>query len=102
MCLVLIPEYRCATVLAFVQFTMQALISMASGAPLDMQRSSRWPSQETQVEPRGTKGVAVDWAQHQIDSDYDDLEGIFPPQQPNGPADREGHAADDDDDEWAS
>ena len=67
---------------------------MASGAPLDMQREARWPSQETQV-PRGGKGVAVEWQPHQIDSDYDDMEGIFP-RRPGAPV------TNDEDDSWLS
>lgn len=74
---------------------MQALKVMASGAPLDMQRAARWPSQETTVDARGTKGLTVEWEPYQIDSDYDDLEGLYPPPEPTGP--KGG-----DDDQWAS
>ncbi|KAF8492896.1 hypothetical protein JB92DRAFT_3127644 [Gautieria morchelliformis] len=50
-------------------------------SPVDMQREARWPSQETQINPRGTKGVSVEWEPHQIDSDPDEdaMEDIFPP-----------------------
>ncbi|GJJ07558.1 hypothetical protein Clacol_001760 [Clathrus columnatus] len=61
-------------------FTMLALESMASGEMLDQQRAARWPGQETTINPSGGKSDVVDWKPHQIDSDYDDMEGIFPPQ----------------------
>lgn len=82
---------------------MLALKSMASGPPVDMQREARWPSLDTQVNPRGTKGVSVDWESHQIESDYDDMEGIFP-RRPGGPVGQggpEGAAADGDGDDSA-
>lgn len=51
---------------------------MASGDPLDKQRSKRWPGQE-QLTARGGRKAVVDWAPHQVESDYDDMEGVFPP-----------------------
>lgn len=60
-------------------FTMLALESMTSGQTLDQQRAARWPGQETVLSPSGGKKDMVDWKPHQIDSDYDDMEGIFPP-----------------------
>lgn len=70
---------------------------MAGGAPLDMQRAARWPSQETQVDPRGTKSLSVDWAPHQVDSDYDDMEGLYP-----RPPGTQGNNEDDGDGAWLS
>ena len=49
---------------------------MASGKPLDMQREERWPSQ-TEVNPMGKTGVKVVRKPWEVDSDYDDLEGVF-------------------------
>jgi hypothetical protein len=57
---------------------MLALKSMASGDVLDKQRSGRWPGQDNKLNPGGGKSVSVEWQPHQVDSDYDDLEGIFP------------------------
>jgi hypothetical protein len=70
-----------------MQFTMLAMKSMASGPPVDMQREARWPSQEAQINPRGTKSVSVEWEPHQIDSDFDEvgMEDIFPPAAGGGP-----------------
>ncbi|KAF8591516.1 hypothetical protein K439DRAFT_1650751 [Ramaria rubella] len=70
-------------------FTMLALKVMASGDPLDRQRAARWPDQQTQVNSAGGKG---------IDSDCDDMEGIFPPDQ----ARPSGYNSDHSDDAWVS
>jgi len=60
-------------------YTLLALKSMASGDPLDKQRLKRWPGQDSQIQPGGGKTVGVEWKPHQLDDNYDDMEGIFPP-----------------------
>lgn len=49
---------------------------MASGQPLDMQREERWPSQ-TETNAMGATGVKVVRKAWEVDSDVDDMEGIF-------------------------
>jgi len=57
-------------------WTLAALRSMASGQPLDMQREERWPAQ-TETNPLGLPGVKVVRKPWEVDSDYDDMEGVF-------------------------
>ncbi|KIJ56794.1 hypothetical protein M422DRAFT_72928 [Sphaerobolus stellatus SS14] len=77
-------------------FTLIALKEMASADPLDKQRAKRWPGQDSQVKAGGGKSVSVEWKPYQVDSDYDDMEGIFPPP-------KRGYDSDDSQDEaWAS
>lgn len=78
---------------------MLALESMASGQALDQQRAARWPGQETVLNPSGGKKDMVDWKPHQIDSDHDDMEGVFPP-----PKDQAGAVTyeTDESDAWAN
>lgn len=83
---------------------MLALESMASGETLDQQRAARWPGQETVINPSGGKSDSVDWKPYQIDEDYDDMEGIFPPPPPtkyNG-KNANGIVESDDSDAWAN
>jgi hypothetical protein len=49
---------------------------MASGSPLDMQRDERWPSQ-TEQNPLGQRSLKVVRQPWEVDSDYDDMEGMF-------------------------
>lgn len=49
---------------------------MASGQPLDMQREERWPSQ-TETNAFGAPGVKVLRQPWEVDSDLDDMEGMF-------------------------
>jgi len=65
--------------LSDVQFTLLGLKAMASGDPLDKQRSTRWPGQDSEINPGGGKTVSVEWKPYQLEDDYDDMEGIFPP-----------------------
>lgn len=59
-----------------LQWTLEALRSMASGQPLDMQREERWPSQ-TETNAFGASGVKVLRQPWEVDSDLDDMEGMF-------------------------
>ena len=52
--------------------------SMTSGPPLDLQREERWPSQ-TEPNLLGGTSVKVVRQPYEVDSDYDDMEGIFAP-----------------------
>ena len=49
---------------------------MASGKPLDMQREERWPAQ-TETNAFGASGVKVIRQPWEVDSDADDMEGLF-------------------------
>lgn len=59
-----------------LKWTLEALRSMASGQPLDMQREERWPSQ-TETNELGAPGVKVVRKAWEVDSDMDDMEGMF-------------------------
>ncbi|KAI1795205.1 hypothetical protein LXA43DRAFT_970852 [Ganoderma leucocontextum] len=52
-------------------YTLEAMISMASGDPLDEQREKRWPNRTVNGEPK------VEFAEWEEDSDMSDMEGIF-------------------------
>jgi len=79
-------------------YTMLALKSMVSGDVLDKQRATRWPGQDNKLNPGGGKSVSVEWKPHQIDSDYDDLEGIFPSRKSQPKTGDDGEESD----SWAS
>lgn len=49
---------------------------MASGLPLDLQREHRWPSQ-TEHNALGQQSLKVVRQPWEVDSDYDDMEGVF-------------------------
>jgi hypothetical protein len=49
---------------------MLSLKDMAGGMPLDAQREARWPGQSV-------GSFKVDFRQHQLDNDYDDMEGVM-------------------------
>ena len=55
------------------QYTLQAMMSMAGGDPVDTQREARWPN-------RTSQGVKVEFKPYEEDSDYSDEEGVVPPQ----------------------
>ncbi|KAF9513247.1 hypothetical protein BS47DRAFT_1376767 [Hydnum rufescens UP504] len=59
-------------------WTLAAMRSMASGPPLDLQREERWPSQ-TEPNLLGGTSVKVKRQAYELDSDYDDMEGVFGP-----------------------
>jgi hypothetical protein len=67
---------------------------MASGKPLDMQREERWPSR-TETNPMGAPGVKVARQPWEVDSDYEDMEGVFGQYhgEPDPPSDDEDLAA---------
>ncbi|KAG5639275.1 hypothetical protein H0H81_004936 [Sphagnurus paluster] len=52
-------------------YTLEAMISMAGGDPVDIQREKRWPNQTGQ-------GVKVDFKPHEENSDLSDEEGVAP------------------------
>ncbi|KAF9463900.1 hypothetical protein BDZ94DRAFT_1192050 [Collybia nuda] len=54
-------------------YTLEAMVSMAAGDPLDTQRENRWPNRTE------SRGVKVTFRPHEEDSDYSDEEGIVPP-----------------------
>ena len=54
------------------QYTLAAMIAMASGDTLDVQRDKRWPNRTSSM---NTKVEFMPWEE---DSDEDDLEGIMP------------------------
>ncbi|KZT20365.1 hypothetical protein NEOLEDRAFT_1075745 [Neolentinus lepideus HHB14362 ss-1] len=55
-------------------YTLQALKSMASGDPVDMQREKRWPN-HTEGSMTGVKVQFQPWEEN---SDYSDSEGLMP------------------------
>ncbi|KAF8305387.1 hypothetical protein DL93DRAFT_2144637 [Clavulina sp. PMI_390] len=57
-------------------WTLGALREMASGPPLDNQREERWPAQ-TETNAMGAQSLKVRREQWEVDSDYDNLEGIY-------------------------
>ncbi|KAG6911186.1 hypothetical protein DXG01_003053 [Tephrocybe rancida] len=57
-------------------YTLEAMITMADGDPVDIQREKRWPN-------RTSQGVQVAFKPHEEDSDYSDEEGIVPPSREN-------------------
>ncbi|KAM5540481.1 hypothetical protein V8D89_005939 [Ganoderma adspersum] len=52
-------------------YTLEAMISMASGDPVDEQREKRWPNRTVNGQPK------VEFAEWEEDSDMSDMEGIF-------------------------
>ncbi|KAG5648977.1 hypothetical protein DXG03_000326 [Asterophora parasitica] len=50
-------------------YTLEAMITMAGGDPVDIQREKRWPN-------RTSQGVKVDFKPHEEDSDFSDEEGL--------------------------
>ncbi|EJF61210.1 hypothetical protein DICSQDRAFT_136768 [Dichomitus squalens LYAD-421 SS1] len=52
-------------------YTLEAMMSMASGDPLDEQREKRWPNRTVDSKPK------VEFADWEEDSDLSDMEGIF-------------------------
>ncbi|KAF5387708.1 hypothetical protein D9615_000493 [Tricholomella constricta] len=50
-------------------YTLEAMIAMAAGDPVDIQREKRWPN-------RTGQGVKVDFNPHEENSDYSDEEGL--------------------------
>lgn len=58
-------------ILNSMQFTLEALILMASGDPVDVQRETRWPNRT------GARGVKVAFKPYEEDSDYSDEEGVL-------------------------
>ncbi|KAI0774246.1 hypothetical protein C8Q74DRAFT_1269130 [Fomes fomentarius] len=51
-------------------YTLDAMISMASGDPIDQQREQRWPGR-TSDKPK------IEFEEWEEDSEFDDMEGIF-------------------------
>lgn len=51
---------------------------MVSGDPVDIQREKRWPNRTGQ----SNQGVKVQFKPWEEDSDYSDVEGIAPPEEP--------------------
>jgi hypothetical protein len=62
----------CIKLTILSQYTLQALMSMAGGDPVDIQRENRWPNHTTQ-------GVKVEFKPHEDGSDCSDEEMIAPP-----------------------
>ncbi|KAG6336841.1 hypothetical protein ID866_2237 [Astraeus odoratus] len=64
-------------------YTMLALISMASGEPVDMQRERRWPNRTQSANipnaPQTGAGVKVQFSGWEDDDDFSDQEGVFGP-----------------------
>ncbi|KAH9899896.1 hypothetical protein C8Q73DRAFT_681374 [Cubamyces lactineus] len=54
-------------------YTLDALIAMASGDPVDQQREQRWPKRTEDNQPK------VEFRDWEEDSDYSDLEGVMGP-----------------------
>ncbi|KAG6857091.1 hypothetical protein H0H87_009652 [Tephrocybe sp. NHM501043] len=52
-------------------YTLEAMMAMAGGDPVDIQREKRWPNHTTQ-------GVKVEFKPFEEDSDYSDEEGLVP------------------------
>ncbi|RDX55588.1 hypothetical protein OH76DRAFT_1396980 [Lentinus brumalis] len=52
-------------------YTLEAMISMASGDPVDQQREQRWPNRTGDNMPK------VEFQEWEEDSDFSDMEGIF-------------------------
>ncbi|RPD67192.1 hypothetical protein L226DRAFT_529578 [Lentinus tigrinus ALCF2SS1-7] len=52
-------------------YTLEAMISMASGDPVDQQREQRWPNRTADNMPK------VEFQEWEEDSDFSDMEGIF-------------------------
>lgn len=50
---------------------------MMNGKPLDAQREERWP--RTEQNSAGGKSLKVAREPWEVDSDYDDMEGLFVP-----------------------
>ncbi|KAI0750709.1 hypothetical protein C8Q80DRAFT_1097887 [Daedaleopsis nitida] len=67
-------------------YTLDAMVAMASGDPVDQQREQRWPNHTQDHKPEVT---FQDWEE---DSDFSDMEGIFGP----GQAGQQPQADDDD------
>ena len=53
------------------QYTLEAMIAMASGDPLDEQREQRWPNRTADGQPK------VAFREWEEDSDLSDMEGVF-------------------------
>ncbi|KDQ12758.1 hypothetical protein BOTBODRAFT_34216 [Botryobasidium botryosum FD-172 SS1] len=60
-------------------FTFEALKTMASGPPLDLQREQRWPGRTEPTEPgvRAPPTVKVKFTPYEEDSDYSDTDGML-------------------------
>ncbi|KAI0771598.1 hypothetical protein BD413DRAFT_613103 [Trametes elegans] len=52
-------------------YTLEAMIAMASGDPVDQQREQRWPNRTADNQPK------VEFKDHEEDSDFSDLEGVM-------------------------
>ncbi|KAI0335439.1 hypothetical protein GY45DRAFT_1316760 [Cubamyces sp. BRFM 1775] len=61
-------------------YTLDALIAMASGDPVDQQREQRWPKRTEDNQPK------VEFRDWEEDSDYSDLEGVMGSPVANGGA----------------
>ncbi len=57
---------------------MLAFMSMASGADLEAQREQRWPKQAAKF--TATNDPEIEFHPWEEDSDYEDMEGLFPAQ----------------------
>ncbi|KAF9495400.1 hypothetical protein BDN71DRAFT_1447561 [Pleurotus eryngii] len=57
-------------------YTMLAFKSMASGAELEAQREQRWPKQAAKF--AATNDPEIEFHPWDEDSDYEDMEGLFP------------------------
>lgn len=55
---------------------MLAFKSMASGADLEAQREQRWPKQAAKF--AATNDPEIEFHPWDEDSDYEDMEGLFP------------------------
>ncbi|KAG6810871.1 hypothetical protein H0H92_009992 [Tricholoma furcatifolium] len=53
-------------------YTLEAMISMANGDPVDMQREKRWPKRT------GDQGVKVEFKEEELESDFSDEEFGLP------------------------
>jgi hypothetical protein len=60
----------------YLQYTLLAMKSMASGDPVDIQREKRWPKRTQTTGSQGTKVQFQPWEEN---SDYSDQEGLVPP-----------------------
>ena len=59
------------------KYTLQALMSMASGNQLDIQRDERWPHHTQPGKPGEQSTLKVSFDPWEEDSDYSDTEGMM-------------------------
>ncbi|KAI0832389.1 hypothetical protein BC628DRAFT_1310050 [Trametes gibbosa] len=72
------------------RYTLDALISMATGDPVDQQREQRWPKRTEDAAP------TVEFRDWEEDDEYSDMEGVMgPPTAPGSKANGGGAESDD-------